>query len=163
MPESDRVWDALVAVLQAAEGALGAQGLSIPSRVYVSPGPPAADCDQLTAHAVSIMPGLPGQETAPYGLQSTAGPVMRTLTVMVQIRRCVPVPNDQGQPPQASSLEAAAKIIARDGWTLWRGLVLAYMDGTLLGGCDRAAISAAIPSEAEGGLAGWDIEIAVQL
>lgn len=133
--------------------------LTVPvTRVYVSHGPPAADCaDQLTVHAQLLQASNPLTRAAPGPNQCAVVPVIAIVTT---IFRCVPVPPPM--PPAVADLNAAYKALLQDLWEIWRALVDAWLSGTF-GDCSAVTFRDARPLGPSGAFAGWQITVEVAL
>lgn len=156
----------LVAASQACELSRG----GAMDRVYVSPGPPAWDCpNQLTVHA-----GGPAEaDTAP--LQPPLQPyhrvddglLMNMITLTITALRCAP---SWGEAPSTSTpsieaLEEAAKETLDDVWCIWNHVATRKRDGTLFPPKKTRELifDQALPLLTEGGIAGWQMQMRVQL
>lgn len=155
-------------LLTAAQAALTLvrSGNPIPSRVYVSHGPPAVDlCDDdllvvyLDNPAVRLTDPK-ADRTVQVG-QFSVIPIARYI---VEVWRCVPGPTDTSV-PSAAELNTSALALANDGWALWTGLRLAREAGTLFPAgpqFDDALIQTPIPLPPQGSMGGWRIRVEAQ-
>lgn len=96
-----------------------------PDRVFVAPGQPVIDCEQLTVHVGSI-----GEREA------TVKPIGRVtnVTLIATIARCCfpyPTPNA----PSAEDQAWVAEQINADKWALWNHLYFMVMNGLLFEQC----------------------------
>lgn len=154
------VRDQLVELLDEANSALelyeGAE--APPERSYVAQGAVAWDCDQLTVHLVRIRPKL-------LDSRSAACAVVLVATYAVTLLRCVPGPDDNGNPPSADELNVANQQLAVDGEALLKSLTRAWAQGSWPAGvpCRRVEWGALEPLAPSGKLAGWRLEVSVQL
>ena len=125
-----------------------------PERSFVSPGSPALDCcDQLTVHVAGVSQ-LP---TGPHTHKDSAR--KNIVTLVVTATRCVHGLKDDGQPPDATDLEADAAQMNADGWALWNHLWNLMRSGDLLTLCDEVfwdGLRALTPS---GGCGGWTLTL----
>lgn len=139
------------------------------TRAYVSPGNPAFDCPpQLTVHAggpveadtLPLSPILmPGERTHVQGAVFLA---QMTATVI----RCTPTIDDNLRFPPATALEESANEILADVWAIWNFCRTAVRDGELFfreSTRREVFFDPAVPVPIEGGSAGWQIPIRVQL
>lgn len=86
-----------------------------PSRTFVGTGPGMAwDCEQLTVRT--------GESTPLY--QPTGSACLHGMDVdfHVQVIRCVPTVDDNGQPPSAAQLEEAGHLLNQDARELFDAL-----------------------------------------
>lgn len=156
------------------EALLGANAALVASpggaidRAYVSPGPPAFDCcPQLTVHAGSGAEGatLPGSPAMMPGQRVSTTGAVNLIALVITVLRCVPVASQTKPVPDAAAIDAAAVLTNGDLWSIWHGMRRAYQAGTLFTGeCKREFFwDAALPILSQGGCAGWQINIRVQL
>lgn len=146
--------------------ALGLEGT--PERRYVSPGEPAADCEQLTVHTIGIEEA-PTEPTGPGGLatgrRASYGRLNHPAFVMT-LFRCVPVP-DQGltkvTPPPVADMEAAARQLNADGWALWNHLYNLVRAQLLWSKCQGIFPGPARALPQQGGFGGWVLAYRVRL
>lgn len=155
-------------LLDACAAAVAAAPAGQISRAYVSPGPPPFDCEMLVVHA-----GGPAEaETAPLspplqpGFRTTQG-ALHLINLTVTVLRCVPV-GDELQPiPASADLETAAQATYADCWAIWNHLRTEHRTGSLFRRSDgeprELFFSPAVPLGPDGRLAGWQLEIRVQL
>lgn len=141
-------------------------------RVYVSPGAPPWDCTQLTVHAggpvvadtIPLQPALQPD----HRIRETGRVLLIGMTATV-IRCCVPVPTERGQNilfPAPADIEAVAAWTLEDVWAIWNHLRTQFKAGTLFpspSGTREFMFDAAFPLLTEGGCAGWQIPVRVQL
>jgi hypothetical protein len=98
-----------------------------PCRAYVSPSAPvfddccSSDCGneqhgQLTVYINDVFPSdnfpTPSNSILP------CKAAVHVVSLVITVARCVPTVNEQGQPPPAEAIEAAAQIGAIDMWTV---------------------------------------------
>lgn len=86
-----------------------------PSRSFVGTGPAMAwDCEQLTVRTGESTPLYqPTNSTCMYGMD---------VDLHVQVIRCIPTVDDNGQPPSEAQLEEAGHMINQDARELFDGL-----------------------------------------
>lgn len=104
-------------------------GPAAPSRAYVSAGPPAPDCGQLTVHWDKLRP-----TARPTRSQQDPGgtkEIVSVADVVVTLQKCVTALTPEGGIPDAATLTAEGKAIADSVQALWFGLLAATLDGTL--------------------------------
>ncbi len=156
-------------LLSASEGIVaGTPGGAI-DRAFVSPGLPALDCcPQLTVHAGGpaeadtspiTTPLDPGHRTANFELLNL---IQLTITVV----RCAPMP-ETGL-PSAAMLSAVSAETYADLWALWCELRDLHRAGTLFTapagpGSRELFFDPAFPLNPQGGCAGWQIPLRVEL
>lgn len=141
-----------------------------PERSYVAHGVPVVDgCEnthgQLTVHLSKIgtRPVSPKMSRgAPGGTQCLIFP---TAHFLVQLFRCVPVPNDRGVPPTPEAMEESAAGLLIDAWALYTHFIAERAAGTLIDGvaCDGVGIGDMTPIAPSGGTAGWEFGIDLML
>lgn len=160
MREPTAVRDLLDGLLDEARTALltteGAE--DPPERQYVAHGSVTWDCDQLTTHLVRVRPKF----ADPRGAQCA---LTHEVTMIVTLLRCIPTGDDKHPIPSAEELSAANRQLAIDGQALWKGLTRAWAEGAWPAGinCRRVTFGSLEPLAPSGGLAGWRIEVGVQL
>jgi hypothetical protein len=165
------LWDACNELLAAAQAALATTpGGAIP-RAFVSPGPPAWDCPpQLTVHAGGPMLAdtLPLSPTL-QPLHRIGGPgTVNLVALTITALRCAPTLTDTVDLPSVNDLNAASKLTCADAWALWNHLKTAKKNKTLFvddrGSAEREfTIDPAIALNIQGGVAGWQIQVRVEL
>lgn len=134
-PDPDRVWLMAQSVKAAIEAGYTAAGVDLPERVFVSPGLPAWDCEELAVQveanigqegdiaAEVLQPRLPG-----------AGHALRAIRVALHMIRCVPTVDqaaDEPVIPTAAEEEYAAETILVDSQLMLNCLVAAQRAGDL--------------------------------
>ena len=69
--------------------------------------------------------------------------------------RCAPtVQGANGLPPLAE-IEAVAREVEEDGWSLWNTLRHAIADGVIFGDCSEVFFDGGVPIPEQGGCVGW--------
>lgn len=136
------------------------------SRVYVSPGAPAWDCpEQLTVHAGGPIPGdtLPLSPPLQPAHRIAGGDLVNMIAMTATVLRCVP--GIQGTKlPTASQLEDAAKNTLGDVWAIWNHIATLKRADQLWAPKTREVMfSPAVSLLTQGGVAGWQLEVRVQL
>lgn len=124
-------------------------------RAYVSHGPPAWDLcseDQATVHLGPVSLRQP-----PNGRCGAAPQV----GMVVQVVRCHPTLDDQGQPPSEADLTAAASALADD----LEAVIAAVVDqaGDLFGDCSAVIYQPATTLGPTGAVAGWSWPLVVTI
>lgn len=137
------------------------------ANAYVSPGPPAWDCEQLTVHAGGASEGdtLPLSPPLSPGHRDFVQGAVHLVNMTATILRCGAVPNNDGK-ISLDELEETARRIDADVWAAWNHTRSRHLDGTLFfspSSRRELIYEAAIPLTAEGGVYGWEIPIRVQL
>lgn len=105
--------DYLAKVLDTIVGVFQQAGVDLPERRYWAIGSVVADCPQLTVHLMQTYKGLPGDD--PGMVQRCDSP--RTVSMVVQLFRNVPVGNGQRPPSTAIMMRESAQP-AIDAWLL---------------------------------------------
>lgn len=165
--------DAALELLTVAVDALAGTDAGAPDRQYVSPGPPAFDCEQVTVHAGAIGDA----QTAP--LAPALAPAMRDATtghvflatLVVTAIRCTPAlaGPDGSTFPAPADLQASALVTQTDAWAIWNRIVQLRNEKpcALFGRSDGRPrdlyYDGCAPVATMGGLAGWSIQLRVQL
>lgn len=158
------LYDAAAALLAAAVAALDLTDARAPARFYVSDGPVALDCEQVTVEVAGI-----GQaDTAPQSpfLEPGRRPLIASLGLValkITATRCVPVVSDSGRPPSVAAIQASAQKVLADGWSIWNYLHQQIRDGALFPGCQGVFIDPAQPIGTSGGVGGWTLTVRVPL
>lgn len=139
-----------------------------PARQYVSIGPPALDCEQLTVHVLQLGEAAtsPGPLPLDRGRRGVRAPrIDLTFMVVTVVRDCYPGPTsgNKPRPPDPAALDVAAQIIMRDGWLLWNSIPAALRAGELWGACHFTLWEPLQPVPAQGGVAGWTLPMQVQI
>lgn len=130
-----------------------------PDRSFVSPGLPALDCcDQLTIHVgnISVSTSAPGNPKA-------AKHWINWVQLTILAARCVPVQDENGNPPAISLQQAAAEQLNADKWALWNHLNNLVADGDLFDQCCDVIFGNLSPLGQLGGCGGSSLNITVCL
>lgn len=155
------VRDLLDDLLLEAISALGAnpEAEDAPERRYVAHGLPVADCDQLTVHLVRLVPRL--LEDPRQGRCT----ILHQAVMETRLWRCWPTGTEKVPTPSAAVIGDAARQLAADGWALWKGLTRAWVEGAWPEGvpCKQVKWGTLEPLTPQGGLAGWRLDVTVQL
>lgn len=77
--------------------------------------------------------------------------------VLVLLLRCVPVIDDQGNPPTVAELDAAYQLILRDAAVVWNAVVGELPEGWVRAGVNQAFLGA------EGGCIGIETRVTIGL
>jgi len=102
-----------------------------PDRAFVTPGASALDCcDQLTVFVSQITEGA----SAPQFPKASTARINR-VSMIATISRCIPSPDNNGNPPPALEQEAAAEQINADKWALWNHIYNLIRDELLFSRC----------------------------
>lgn len=159
--------------LEACEEAVAAAPGGAIARSFVSPGLPSFDCaPQLTVHA-----GGPAEAdtklTAPMlnpGHRTDIMGVVNLVTMTATVIRCVdPVESVNGKIifPSAASLDGSSQIVNADLWAIWNHVRTRYRAGTLFSAATgrkrELFFDPAVSLTPQGGTAGWEIQIRVEL
>ncbi len=149
-------------VLDASALILATTGNPEIERAFVSHGAPALDCcNQLAVNVGQIGEAVTqaGSALQP-GLRHSFARVNLT-TLLITVTRCVPVPDDMGNPPDADDLTASAAMLNADAWALWNGLY--RMQDELFEACDLVFFDGSTPLPPQGACAGWMMQIRFEL
>jgi len=133
-------------------------------RVYVSPGRPAYDCEQLTIALISIGEAATAiPTTLAAGKRHVTGRVNLLGFLVTVLRDCVPV-LDGDRAPEGAAIALSAAEVVEDVFAIWSYLYWAFKRGELLGGtCDDLFMDGARAVETEGTLAGFEVEFRVNI
>jgi hypothetical protein len=134
---------------------------------FVAPGSPALDCELLAVWAGGPIEA----ETAPLspplapGHRDTVQGAVHLVNLTCCVVRCSPVGDDQGRAPSAAEYEAVARQTMGDVWAIWNFTRQRHRDGSLFasGHQREVFLEPAYPLPIQGGLAGWQVPIRVQL
>lgn len=92
--------------------------MPLPSRRYWNIATPAVDCEQLVVSMIQMYVGTPGDEaTEPRRCNDP-----RSVTLNISVSRSVPILQNNGQPPLADDIQAAAVVAAYDAWILMESI-----------------------------------------
>ena len=172
MPGPNDLYDLLAEFLDAVEAAVATTPGGAIARAYVSPGPPAWDCELIAVHAGGPLEA----DTAPLAPPLQPGHrvidtfAVNEIAITTTVLRCVPTIQQVGGStswPSAAELEAAARLIDADVWAIWNHVKNAVRDGTLFRRADGEArevfFDPAVPLSPAGGYGGWQIPLRVSL
>lgn len=146
-------------LLQVCEDAIALTQAGVPERVYVSPAPPAFDCEQLTLFVNGLFeaptsPLAPIEETA---LRGKFGNVI-LVSYIIDVVRCS-ASGTLTAPPAASALTAVAHTVEDDMFSLWNGVRHAHEDGDIFDGCLGVHFDGITPLRDEGGFCGCEMRL----
>lgn len=133
-------------VLNQVVSSYASYNMPLPSRQYYMMGEPALDCEQLVVSFVQAYVGSPGDEAN----QPRRCNDPRSATLNVIITRSIPVVGQNGRPPSAETIEAAAEIVAYDAYILLDSA--AQIDQWEASGFGMGVIATVESRTAEGGL-----------
>ena len=136
----------LQAVLDQVVASYASYNMPIPVRRYYTLGDPAYDCEQVVVSFVQMYVGAPGDEaTQPRRCNDP-----RSATINVSVTRSIPIVGQNGRPPSAEAIQAAAEIIAYDAYILLDSA--AQLDNWEPTGFGMGVIATVETRTAEGGL-----------
>lgn len=164
MASLDDPFDLLDLWLGAAADALALTEAGAPDLQRITPGPPAFDCCPfVSVHGGFLLEAAAGEggPLAPAHRVNRAAQLL--YTVVVTAVRCVPVPDEDGQPPNAESEALAARTVNQDLWALWNGLSAALRVGILSDRCAGAYRDGAVAITSTGGCGGWVLTFRVPI
>lgn len=129
-----------------------------PERQFIGHGIVAWDCDLLSAYLVRITPKL-------LDPKANNCVVVMVASMAVVLLRCVPAVDGEGNPPSADRLNEANRQLAIDGPAIQKHLTRAWSEGSWPAGmlCRNVTWGALEPFAPAGGLAGWRLQVDVQL
>lgn len=146
-------------VLEAAVEILNSENAGAPDRAYVSHGPPALDCEQITVHVTNV--GEAVTQTVDPLTPGVRKNRVNLTGLMVTVVRCYPTVDERGRPPKVDALNQAAALLNADAWALWNGLW--RMRGDLFADCDLVFFDGVAPIVPQGGFAGWILQTRFEL
>lgn len=120
-----RILDAVVSHFEASAHA---DDVDLPDRRYVCAGDPLAvpwDCAQLTVAMQGVTTGaaVDARPLSPRSGTPSGVALVRSVTYVVSLVRCVPVQDDVGNPPSVARMETAGRTFARDMGLLSQAVV----------------------------------------
>jgi hypothetical protein len=151
------IFETAAAILDHYTGALAAAGSDPFDEAFVADGVVAFDgCSRLVVEHEAARVGTPGNPVVAARVHAGL-PLAHGFRVWVL--RCVPVPDDQGNPPTASDITASAAglLAERD-----RIIAATYDLADALGPCTTVALVDVSGVGPEGGVGGTSVGIAVQ-
>lgn len=163
---SDDLYSACVDYLAACYAALADTPAGPPSRYYVSPGPPAYDCEQLTVYAggPAVADTFPLQPMLAPGHRVNVQGKVNLLAITATIIRCVPIVGENGEYPDPIDMNTAARQTNADLWAIWNHVGREKRAGTLYPPKERELFfDPAVAINQQGGFGGWAIQIRVAL
>lgn len=160
-PSPERWYTVADDVLDALVAGYVAQGVDLPDRQLVTPGLPAWDCDMLAVQVEREFSysGNLAQEVIEPLTQGVAF-AMRGAQLGITLVRCVPVPDEEGNPPTAANEQASAELILTDSQRMLNVLVAAVRNGDI-GGCNSVAFMEWVALGPEGGLGGGLLRVRI--
>jgi hypothetical protein len=119
-----KVWDVLTAILACAEAGLNETSNQAPARSYVAMGEPAHDdcCDgQLVVWFERIYPSaaFPDEDLRPV----VCAGAQTAIVVNVEVVRCAPTYDANGNPPSSAALLASARETNVDARAIWTSVL----------------------------------------
>lgn len=132
-PPPDRLYRICADVLAAIEAHYDAQSVGLPGRRYVASGPAIVwDCEQLTVHADRTFP-FDGNVTggSPDPFQAAAGFAARAALIVIELVRCHPTIDDDGDAPPVDAERAAAKQLYMDSQMQVNAIIAGVHDDRL--------------------------------
>lgn len=132
--------------------------IELPDRQYVTSGEVAFDCDdgQLVVSAQRIFRGNANEAQGDVKLGAS-----RSVDLDIYLMRCVPTPDDEGNPPSGAALAAAGMAQLVDAWTLFRGVL--KNKASFSDACSSMNVAECVAVGPEGGLGGWRMRLSVEL
>lgn len=165
MSDPTDLYDLASAILAAVENEFTTSAVDLPVRRYVTGVEAVADCDSLAVAWERIYIGVAGQAEAPAPVTVA---VSRVAQLTVTIFRCLQaVPQAEGinltdAAPPIDALDADARRIMTDAFTLHRGLVKAKRSGDIRGICEALSVGPAEPIVG-GGIGGVKVTVHAEL
>jgi hypothetical protein len=132
----------------------------LPERRYVAFGEVAIDCEQIT---VSIERTFTIEADAATEVTATGALFfMRAVEVTVQIARCIPTVDDDGNMPRPEDIEVSAAIAAQDEQNIRDALIDAQQEGDLAS-CNGIALQNWTAVGPDGGFGGGRLGVLLAL
>lgn len=152
------VADVAAAILAYVKSVFEEAEVALPERQYRTSGGIAFDGEQCVVMFDGITAGAPGRVAN--GPQDCV--IERFATYLVGVVRCVPVSDDQGDPPTMEALDASAVELLTDAWVLQRAAEGLPTAGIVLDGY-AVAVTGLEALEPSGGLGGQAVTVQVAL
>lgn len=153
MADITRIYDRALAIRDVVVSAFSSAGVSLPEQRFVANGPVAFDCELFAVEVTRVYRGLPNQQDAQ--ASKCGGP--RSADISLWVVRCVPMLEENGNPPSGDEIQASALQILTDGELLFRAAIAAVE------GCDSYVLGTLTPTQQQGGFGGVQLTMAVQL
>jgi hypothetical protein len=138
-----------------------------PQRYFVSPGPPAWDCPEMLAVHVggpAVADTFPLQPVLASMHRIAVNAEVDIITMTATILRCGPALDNDTVLPSPQELDQLSLQTLSDVWCIWNYVKSAVREKVLFVGESREiAFESAIAVNQEGGTAGWQVPIRVQL
>lgn len=154
--------DAILAAVEAAL-ALATTGHAAPSQVFRSHGPPNLELCCEDGVAAVWLEQVSHDPVNADGPEPGCDPAENYAHWVIGIYRCWP--SGDVAAPSADEYDTASETLLIDAWALLTELYDRNRAGTLLPGCDCQTVrwGALTPHDAEGGCAGWEMRLTVDL
>lgn len=149
-------------VLQSLDGLFAADDAF--DNAFVTPGPPAWDCQQITLHMGNLRHS--GPFTEGQGRPLKAGhPAVPTVDFIITTLRCIAVQDDSGRSPDPDVIAADGARLLRDADILWYGTLGLITTDSLVTSvfCPTMTMVGLVPVGPSGGLAGHQLTIRTTL
>lgn len=131
-----------------------------PDRQYVHWSDIAADCDQLVVGIRGISVAERSANAGPARVRCAQVPVVE---FWVELHRCGPVPDDNGNAPSPADLQAFAEVMSDDAEALVCEFLQAIARGELPGPCQAWSMNPSEPLGPQGGFSGVRLRLIAQL
>lgn len=116
--ESKNLANFLQEVLNRVISVYASYNMPLPTRRYYTMATPVVDCEQISVSFVQMYLGAPGDEAT----EPRRGQDPRSATIAIQVARAVPISQQNGNPPSADDIQAAAEVSAHDAWILMESM-----------------------------------------
>jgi hypothetical protein len=163
------MYDLATAYLDAIVAAMDSTDTGPPDRAFVAPGQPTFEtqCDQAAVWIPNLTEGAtsPTQPSEITGQRSRYGRVNLVALTGYAIRCASVSENTQiYEPLTDTTLNSQARAVYQDGWSVWNWITQLIRTQQLFGGtCGIQHFDRGSPYQTEGGLAGWQFQLRVQL
>lgn len=146
-------------LLDLAVAALADSSAGPMERYFLVHGTPVHDCAQVTVAVTSIGDAsFPAQSTVGAGQRHITG-ALNLYGFQIEITRCLPVIDSDGNPPEPAAETTAASGLHEDVVLVWNRVRQAKRNGDLFGGlCELLFFDGARAVESQGGFGGWQID-----
>lgn len=128
--------------------------------VYI--GTPPMDCEMLAVNVGALR--ITSRPTTT-DVSPVRKPSVTTMDFSIMFLRCVTALTDRGEIPSVATVQAQSDQINTDAWKLWRAIVTAGREGTLVTdlNCAHIRIGNMTPIVPQGGFGGYSMGIEVPL
>lgn len=170
MADATDLYAAASEYLAACEQAVTLSPAGAIARSFVSPGPPSVDClPQLAVYVGGPLDAntLPLSPPLVLGRRADETGAVHLVNLTCVVARCVATLGEEGEFPDPAALEANARDVLGDVWSIWNVVRSLYRERLIFTRPDgerrELFFDGAVPLRIEGGAGGWQIPIRVQI